>query len=200
MKSDQTTQEVISVIIKSPKKLLDVFKIVSSALRSHKITKSYKIQNNEYKFKKKIGEQNWSEFVKKVKNYQSIPNFANYDQKLCNKISKKYGLKFAVKYDESKDTYHVIIANGNLDKIEDFINEYHKEYGKKKEHNEKIKDFEIKSKNIKEIGEKDLDNDGVIDRLDPDKNRPEIKEVKDYDTIDRRLKFKEDVDIEIWYN
>ena len=226
MRNDnQNANEVISITWKGTMKAFSIIKILKNFPSNRRQKKYWKDKAKEHEFMKKRGTISWKEFTKKLNNYQELKYSTDYDQKLMNKLAKKFNMKITTQYDKEEGTVTVLIAGGSPEKIDHFTKVYQKEFERMQKQKDKARDFKefrekkkaereqakeqertgnreeykkkqqekrdnqkTKSENFER--DKDIDNDGVVDRVDIDKNRNEVSDFKDL-TIKNRANQRE---------
>ena len=232
MRNDnQNANEIISITWKGTMKAFSIIKILYNFPSNRRRKKMLKADFKEKEFMKKTGTISWKEFTKKLSNYQELTYSTDYDQKLMNKLAKKFNIKITAKYDKVEEKVTVLIAGGSPEKIDHFTKVYQKEFERIKKQKDKARDFKEFRENKKAEKEqereqertgnreeykkkekekakyqrsnkgknfekdKDIDNDGVVDRADIDPNRHEVSDFKDL-SIKNKTNIKELSEIE----
>ncbi|MFM1539369.1 hypothetical protein [Helcococcus bovis] len=182
---EQTNKDILVYTFKAAKLPFDIIKFIASSIYRFKSklrqNKYYKDQREESKFRKAKGNMNYKQFVKKHNDFQVIDKFANYDQKLINKIAKRYNIRITAIENKETGTIKVLIGNANPEKVQEFCKEYQKEYERKIKQKEKAKDFEkTKDEYYKEKQEKEKKQDKSKDK-EKSKEKTEKAKEKPFD-------------------
>lgn len=190
MRNDnQNANEVISITWKGTMKAFSIIKILKNFPSNRKQKKYWKDKAKEHEFMKKRGTISWKEFTKKLSNYQELKYSTDYDQKLMNKLAKKFNMKIATQYDKEEGTVTVLIAGGSPEKIDHFTKVYQKEFERMQKQKDKARDFKEfrEKKKAEREQEKEQERTG---------NREEYKKKEKYQKSNKGDDFEKDKDID----